>query len=48
VKLNPYRFAVAVLTFALSIVLVYAVYGIVPTIFDGLFPLEEEYQHCSQ
>jgi hypothetical protein len=28
-------------------VLVYASYGVVPTIFDGVFPLEEEYQYCS-
>ena len=46
-KFNPYGFAVAALTLALSMLLVYAIHGYVPTIFDGLFPLEDEYQHCS-
>ncbi|HEU4597866.1 MAG TPA: hypothetical protein VFS10_22250, partial [Pyrinomonadaceae bacterium] len=46
-KFNPTGFAVAVLTFALSMALVYSIYGVVPSIFDDLFPLEEEYQHCS-
>jgi hypothetical protein len=45
-KFNPYGFAVAVLAFALSLALVYSVYGVVPNIFDDLLQAEEEYQHC--
>lgn len=47
-KFNPAGLAAAALTFALSVALVYSVYGVVPSIFDGFLPLEEEYQHCSQ
>lgn len=49
-KFNPYGFAVAVLTFALSMVLVYSVTGVPVTMLDGAFPIfqEEERQYCTQ
>jgi hypothetical protein len=45
VKFSPNGFAAAALTFVLSVVLVYFVYGFVPTVFDGPFEGEGEY-HC--
>jgi hypothetical protein len=47
-KPNALSLAVAALTFALSLALVYFVYGAVQSIFDDLLPAEEEYHHCSQ
>jgi hypothetical protein len=50
-KFSPARFAVAAVTFALSMVLVYSANGIDFGTFDGFFPIfeeEEQYQHCSQ
>ena len=46
VKLSPTGFAVAALTFALSVALVYSLNGVVPSIFSDIFAGEEEQLHC--
>ncbi len=48
-KLNPYGLAIAVLTFVLSMVLMYLISGGRFNMLDGAFPIfeeEEQFQHC--